>query len=1106
MNLPSFREAPAAAARASPAADLLDIFRSSEAGRRIREMLAAMDRPPDGPGGRIVRIGAVRGSSLGLILSALRRDADPPAILIVPTIGEEEDLVDALDAFGFPRVLSFPPWDLAADAIGEIEAETCRERIEVLRALAGGARGLAVVAPVQSLLQPVPPPAALRAASLRLARGVAIEPGALARRLVDAGFRRLPLVERRGDFAARGGILDIFPYDGAFPVRIEFLGDAIDGLREFNPVSQRSVRGLDGRDIVLLPRDAIFRPGYDPVATALPAYLPLDGRVVWCEPADIRRRAEKQLAEFSRPAGKEVAAPESLYAHLRRFPTIEVTQLPVTDGPDAARAGMGPVDHVRGDLDRVSEAIRLRIEAGGMAVSFWETDAEGKRFAELLADRRVASDRVRQATGRIRRGFDLAGRALVLAGGEILDRQTIRRAGRPSGEAAFLDGFLQIEEGDLVVHVAHGIGRFRGIRRMVKGGRLQEFLTIEYRGGVHLHVPVSRADLVQKYIGSGDRAPTIDRLGGTSWRKRKEAVEEAVMDLAVDLLEIQARRLARPGIAFPADDEWQRTFEASFPFDDTPDQAAITAAVKADMQVSRPMDRLICGDVGYGKTEIAMRAAFKCVMAGKQVAVLVPTTVLADQHARTFRERMAEFPVRIESLSRFRTPAEQRRVIEGVWSGEVDILIGTHRILSDDVAFRDLGLVVTDEEQRFGVAHKEKLKRMRETVDVLTLTATPIPRTLHMALLGIRDISALATAPEGRSSIRTEVTTFEDGKIREIILRELARDGQVYMVHNRIHDIDAVARRIRMLVPEARVEIGHGQMPEGHLARVMRRFVSRAFDVLVSTTIIESGLDIPNVNTIIIDDADTYGLADLHQLRGRVGRYKHQAYAYLLLPAHREIHPDAEKRLRAIEEFSHLGAGFQIALRDLEIRGAGNILGAEQSGHIATVGYDLYCQLLDKAVRALKGDAAERAPERPEVEIDLDLEAYLPDEYVPHGTGRIDLYRRIARTGGEEILDGIARELEDRFGPLPAPAAMLLDLQRLRIRLASLGIEKLERDGPHVTISGPRIRARPGRHPLRPLADGKAAIRSPDPARTPEDALRIALEWAAPVDLVLAGR
>jgi transcription-repair coupling factor (superfamily II helicase) len=621
---------------------------------------------------------------------------------------------------------------------------------------------------------------------------------------------------------------------------------------------------------------------------------------------------------------------------------------------------------------------------------------------------------------------------------------------RPESRA--IDSFLDLNEDDLVVHVSHGIACYRGMSVIDKHGRTEEHLILEFRDGVRVFVPASKIDLIQKYVGGAKTEPELSKFGGTAWQRKKERVQEAVLDLAADMIELQALREAKPGIALPADSEWQAEFEAAFPYQETPDQLTTMAEIKRDMERSRPMDRLICGDVGYGKTELAIRAAFKTIDNGRQVAVLVPTTVLAEQHFRTFSERLAEYPFVVEGISRFRSGGEQKRIIERLKQGGVDVIIGTHRLVSADVQFKDLGLVIIDEEQRFGVEHKERLKRLRQTVDVLTMTATPIPRTLHQSLLGIRNISNLETPPPDRLAIETRISRFDPQLIRHALLRELNRDGQAYFVHNRVYNIHDIAEKLRSYVPEARFVVAHGQMAEHELEQAMLKFVHREADVLVATTIIESGLDIPNANTIFINQADNYGLADLHQLRGRVGRYKHRAYAYLLLDSERTVTPTAARRLKAIQEFTELGAGFKIALRDLEIRGAGNILGTQQSGHIAAVGYEMYCQLLENSVRQLKNQPL-RTPL--ETSIDLPWRAFLPRDYVQGQRQRIEIYRRLARIRRLERLDDFRQELRDRFGPIPELAEWMLRLAHLRLLAARWQIATVHLEGPAEGSAGP---------------------------------------------------
>jgi transcription-repair coupling factor len=633
---------------------------------------------------------------------------------------------------------------------------------------------------------------------------------------------------------------------------------------------------------------------------------------------------------------------------------------------------------------------------------------------------------------------------------ELFSRYRQRRTLRRVAPVRPIDSFFDLDAGDYVVHATHGIGRFRGLKSIEGAERGDEYLLVEFAGHAQVHVPISQIHVVQKYIGSVRGRPTLSRLGGTAWKKAKERVAEAVSDLAAELLAIQAQRALQPGVAYPTDTPWQREFEGSFVFTETEDQLRALAEIKRDMTQPRPMDRLLCGDVGYGKTELAMRAAFKTVEYGKQAAVLVPTTVLAEQHFQTFRERMADYPFTVEVLSRFRTKAEQARIVERARKGQLDVLIGTHRLLSADVRFADLGLVVIDEEQRFGVEAKEKLKRLRATVDVLTLSATPIPRTLHMAMLGIRDISSLATPPLDRRAIVTQVRMWDERLIREAILRELNRDGQVYFVHNFVRDIHATANQIRSIVPEARVVVGHGQMAGHELEAVMLAFLKREADVLVSTNIIESGLDIPSANTIFINRADRFGLADLHQLRGRVGRSKHRAYSYLLLSPRHPVLEKAARRLKAIEHFSELGAGFQIAMRDLEIRGAGNILGAEQSGHIEAVGYEMYCQLLEQAVRRLRNEPAE--PWRP-VNLDLRITASIPRAYIRAEKQRMEVYKRLASARSIAEVGVLRDDLRDAYGRVPEEVETLLRLAEVRVLAQPWGVRSIVLEPPDVIFA-----------------------------------------------------
>jgi transcription-repair coupling factor len=727
----------------------------------------------------------------------------------------------------------------------------------------------------------------------------------------------------------------------------------------------------------------------------------------------------------------------------------------------------------------------------------FETDGRGDP-PTVLPREHPFPRRVHLCVGHVSRGFRLvADKIVVLSDNELFARTEVQRAPRKRRlESRAIDSFLDLAPGDLVVHLSHGIARFRGMEIQQKGDLVEEHLALEFGDRVKMYVPVSLIHLVQKYVGGGKASPELSKIGGTTWTNKKKRVAEAVGDMAADMLKLQAERDQKPGLACPPDSHWMEEFDGEFPYTETDDQLRAIAEVKDDMQRPRPMDRLICGDVGYGKTEVAMRAAFKAVDAGRQVAVLVPTTVLCEQHFRSFTERMAEFPVTISSLSRFRSPSETREIIAGLTAGSIDIVIGTHRLVSKDVKFKNLGLLVIDEEQRFGVETKELLKHLRLEVDVLTLSATPIPRTLHMSLVGIRDISNLETPPQERMAVQTRLCRWDGELIRSAIIRELNRNGQVYFVHNRVYDIQSIADKIHTLVPEATVDIVHGQMDEDSMESAMVRFVEGQTDVLVATTIIESGLDIPNANTIFIHQAQNYGLSDLHQLRGRVGRYKHRAYCYLVLDENKSLTPQASRRLKAIEEFSELGAGFKIAMRDLEIRGAGNILGTEQSGHIAAVGYELYCQLLENAVRAMK-----RQPirEHRHVEITLPVTAFLPTDYVPEGRPKIEMYRKLSSVATPDQLAEISDELRDRFGPMPEPVEMLLRLRELQLLALRWQIHDIHLEPGYVILGyrNARLIARLARltlTPVRILDDREACLVLPPKLRGTEGLLKLLKE------------
>ncbi len=981
----------------------------------------------------------VWGSSCALLAAALAGKGPSSLVVVCPTPDGADDLLDDFGLFSKCTPDRFPALEaLSGDRV--LLDDVFGERVRVLKRLAGNQRPEIVVTSTAALMQPVPSRATMVQQTRSICVGEQTNVEELTKWLVENEFHRTSAVELPGEFAVRGGLLDIFASDWFDPVRVEFFGDEIDSLRRFEVSGQRSLAKLESIDLTML-NPKVSHEGH------FADHLPEGSWCLLIEPEELQEAGRNYLARRETP--QEVHSTNAVLAQVLRFPSATASALAASSLEATCQLRVESVERFSGDIGKVRE----ELEAAGLRHEVFvvcPTEAEVERLAEIFGATQLSLDgRLHFAVGKLRRGFRLISEStLLLSSSELFHRSDIRRpVRRRLGKA--IDSFVDLREGDLVVHVTHGIGRYRGMKLLEKGDQVEEHLVLEFQETTKLYVPASKIGLVQKYVGGAKSRPRLAKLGGRLWGRQKQAVEKAVVDLAADMIELQAARAARPGIAFPPDSEWQREFDASFPYHETDDQLTAIEAVKDDMTLPRPMDRLLCGDVGFGKTEIAMRAVFKAIEAGYQVAILVPTTVLAEQHYRTFTERMAEFPFEIAVLSRFGTRKQQSQTIERLSSGAADVVIGTHRLAQADVQFQNLGLVIIDEEQRFGVQVKERLKALRHIVDVLTMTATPIPRTLHMSLLGIRDISNLETAPEDRLSVETRVTRFNAEMIRHAILRELSRNGQVFFVHNRVRDIEKIARRLEQIVPEATVGIGHAQMAEHQLERVMADFVQHKFDVLLSTTIVESGLDIPNANTIFIDEADRYGLSDMHQLRGRVGRYKHRAYCYLLIDPDKHITPNAARRLRAIEEFSDLGAGFAVAMRDLEIRGAGNILGTQQSGHIAMVGYELYCDLLEKAVREMKSMTPRTIVD---VDVDLPCEAFLPSPYVPDMRLKIDLYRRLARVTERKQLEDFRLELVDRFGPVPAETEQLLSLAELRIASHDWGVHSVRLEDRYVVL------------------------------------------------------
>ena len=1014
-------------------------------------------------------------SAPALLAWELAALVDPTAVWVLDgprTLDRFVEDLEALEPERAARRCVFPARDMRPGAAGRTETDAGLEgeRLAALRCLQTPPAPKIVATCIQALLQPTLAPDRLRRHTRTLEPGTALDLEALALDLEAAGYASGPEVQRRGEFARRGGILDVWPPAEPWPVRLEFLGPAIESLRAFDPVEQRSIARQSRLEIT--PAGESFR---DAGEGRLSDHLPAGAFWIWMDPARIEAHASIFERTAAESGGADPDAAGALHRRIAEAGTTQIRLVPEDEDPDAEALpwqALDPIPRLDDGQGLEPEAIdRLRrrfvdeliarSRTGRPVRLFFRTPGARDRFVESFgADGFPAAFDIR--TGRLAEGFTVGdGELTVVAERDlyVTARTAARGAAggspraRPPRQGPRIAEWTDIQPGELVVHVQHGIGRYLGLLEIKVAGATQEVLAVEYAGGARLYVPADQAHLLSRYVGVGRRRPELHRLGGTRWGKEKHAAERAVRDLAAGLLETQALRQTQQGIAHPADTPWQHEFEAGFPYEETPDQHEAIDAVKRDMEAPRPMDRLICGDVGYGKTEVAMRAALKAVLGGRQVAVLVPTTVLAQQHFDTFRERMAAFPVAIEMLSRFRTRREQQAAIKGLREGRVDIVIGTHRLVQGDVQFRDLGLVVIDEEQRFGVAHKEALKEFRRLVDVLTLTATPIPRTLYLGLMGARDLSVIQTAPRERLPIETIVAPWDEHTIREAILRELNREGQVYYLYNRVLDIDAMHLRLARLVPEARIRVAHGQMQERELERIMHRFVAGDFDVLLCTTIIESGLDIPNVNTILIDRADRFGVADLYQLRGRVGRYRRQAYAFLLLPRHGRLFDTARRRIQALRRHGGLGGGLRIALQDLQIRGAGNVLGSAQSGHIAAVGFDLYCQLLRRTVARLQG---RRPPPVIEVQVRLDFldfapgpeekpdSAMIPYGYVEDENHRLALYRTLAAAATGAQVRALRGELKDRFGPIPPAVDRLLRIARLRVLAHRKGIAAIE--------------------------------------------------------------
>ncbi|MGI8843161.1 MAG: transcription-repair coupling factor [Gemmatimonadaceae bacterium] len=1001
-------------------------------------------------------IGGLAGSASAVLCAALARRLGSSRFIVVvaETLPDAERWLSDLDVLLEKGAVLYPP----REGFGEVEPhlEVAGERVETLASLARGETQL-LVTTARAMLERTRLPGALAAGRIELRQGETHRLEALIERLERLGFDRVPVVDDVAQFSVRGGILDIYSFGMAHPVRAELWGDELVSLRHFDIQTQRSTRDADlavvlpveshsaadddeegerGSLLDLLPPDTVLM---------LPAGTHLDPELArtWDE-AEHHIQLARRRGEDAPSRSELFAPPDEILRRMAAFGSIDIRAMGAAEPvPPEINFGVLPPETVERDMRRLRQLTDDPIPT----LILCDNAGQAERLEELLSEHGPVGAGV--AVGVLDGGFIVpsgssgTGGLRVLTDHQIFRRDRRIRRQRRYASGAAIDALTTLKVGDYVVHLEHGIGIYRGIERVFVRESMVEVAVIEYEGGDRLNVPLYRIDQIERYrsaeAGTDAVPPRLHKLGGRRWAQQRDKTRAALQEMTLELLDLYARRKVAAKPPASPDTPWQRQLESSFLFEDTPDQRKATAEVKSDMEATRPMDRLLVGDVGYGKTEIAVRAAFKAVQSGRQVAVLVPTTILAEQHGRTFSERLADFPINVITLSRFQTAKEQGAVLAKLAEKKIDIIIGTHRLLSADVVFGDLGLIVVDEEHRFGVRHKERLKQLRAETDVLTLTATPIPRTLHLSLAGLRDMTLIQTPPLDRSPVLTFVEPWDAALIEEGIARELDRGGQVYFVHNRVETIESMAERVRHLAPRGRVEVAHGQMRERDLEAVMRRFVEGEVDVLVSTMIVESGLDVSNANTMFVDRADHFGLAQLYQLRGRVGRSHRRAYCYLLVPD--SVDEEAERRLQVLEHHTELGAGFRVALKDLEMRGAGNLLGPEQSGFVQAVGFDLYLRMLDETVnRLMRGESGPRFVPS---DVSMDIPHYLPDDYVHIQEAKLDVYRRLTTMHHVSEIEALREELRDRFGPLPREAEAFLALSLLRIIGGRLGIEGL---------------------------------------------------------------
>ncbi|WP_394701348.1 transcription-repair coupling factor [Marispirochaeta aestuarii] len=1044
-----------------------------------------------------IRTYGPRGSFLAVVLAALMRQKKRTILCVVPSEKEAENLLRDCISFGVPAV-HFPWWQSAPYSEQPTHSNVAARRISILKNLLTGEKGVICVS-LRGYIGFLPPRKLLEENLIPLKKGESFDPQKIEQTLEHWGYLRVPRVSSPGEFALRGEVLDVgIPGGDGEALRVVFEFDEIEEIRTFDALTQSSYGSLE--EYSLFPAteflweedamerveefmrsrrypgkgdeeflehlrvsrscafDEIFFPlGFEKPAT-LADYMPADGLSLFISDKRLENAAEGVNKEFDElyrrtvrekklsfpPPDRILASYPDLVEGCRRkimFQSLKDQEADLTV-PEIVcqdpRSFFGNIQYLKEELEQYAKS-------GYQVYICAETETQSERISQLLKDYEV-----HLFSAHLSQGFVLPeAKIILIQENEIFGRRKRVPSSVKKARSRAIDTFVELSPGDFVVHVNYGIGRFKGIERIRAAGTERDYIQLEYAGDETVFIPIEQVNLVQRYIGQEGRPPALDSLGGKSWEKRKNRVRQSVEDLADMLIDLYAKRQNAQGFSYGEDTDWQVEFEAAFPYEETTDQLSCIADVKEDMESTRPMDRLICGDVGYGKTEVAMRAAFKAVMAGKQVAILAPTTILTEQHYESFCERFDKYPVTIRMISRFVHGKEQKQTLKQLSEGEVDILIGTHRILQKDVVFKNLGLIIVDEEQRFGVKDKERLKQLKHTVDALALSATPIPRTLHMSLLKIRDMSLLTTPPHNRQSVDTYIREFDEEMVAAAIRRELERGGQVFYLHNRVETLRETRMFLERLVPEALVETAHGQMSSAELEEVMHRFIHGAFQVLVATTIIENGIDISNVNTIIIDRADVYGISQLYQLRGRVGRSERKAYAYLLYPADKALSEIAMKRLQILSDYSDLGAGFKIAMKDMEVRGAGNLLGRQQSGEIASVGFDMYLRLLDEAVaeRSEKGEET-----REEIFLELDYSGYIPDSYISEPVEKMEVYKKIAAIDSDEELEKVHAELHDRFGPLPEAAASLLSLAEVRIVCRKLRVRSLRERGGKVRV------------------------------------------------------